>query len=194
MNGRTIAELIARDRTSIDEGETSVAVQGDEATSSIRQDDVACEHRRSPECIRASQLTSSLRFATENGLIRGFLRLLSSEQPHGSRAIRTASQGSKVLRRLYYGACRTVPTPSPAEQQKIADCLTSLDEVIAAQGRKVAALTAHKTGADAAALPPRRRNPPPPPLPRVPRGCTWSESRHWNDLGELVARRATYRP
>ena len=35
---------------------------------------------------------------------------------------------------------------SPSEQQKIADCLTSLDEVIAAQGRKVEALKAHKRG------------------------------------------------
>ena len=35
---------------------------------------------------------------------------------------------------------------SPAEQQKIVDCLTSLDEVIAAQGRKVEALKAHKRG------------------------------------------------
>ncbi len=34
----------------------------------------------------------------------------------------------------------------PAEQEKIADCLTSLDEVIAAQGRKVEALKAHKKG------------------------------------------------
>ena len=33
-----------------------------------------------------------------------------------------------------------------AEQQKIADCLTSLDQVIAAQGRKVEALKAHKRG------------------------------------------------
>ena len=32
------------------------------------------------------------------------------------------------------------------EQQKIADCLTSLDEVIAAQGRKVEALKTHKRG------------------------------------------------
>ncbi len=32
------------------------------------------------------------------------------------------------------------------EQQKIADCLTSLDEVIAAQGRKVETLKAHKKG------------------------------------------------
>lgn len=35
---------------------------------------------------------------------------------------------------------------SPAEQQKIADCLTSLDEVIATQGRKVETLKAHKRG------------------------------------------------
>lgn len=36
--------------------------------------------------------------------------------------------------------------PPLPEQQKIADCLTSLDEVIAAQGRKVEALKAHKRG------------------------------------------------
>ena len=39
-----------------------------------------------------------------------------------------------------------VAVPHLAEQQKIADCLTSLDEVIAAQGRKVEALKAHKRG------------------------------------------------
>jgi type I restriction enzyme S subunit len=36
--------------------------------------------------------------------------------------------------------------PQPAEQKKIADCLTWLDEVIRAQGRKVEALKAHKRG------------------------------------------------
>jgi type I restriction enzyme S subunit len=36
--------------------------------------------------------------------------------------------------------------PELPEQQKIADCLTSLDEVIAAQGRKVEALKVHKRG------------------------------------------------
>ena len=39
-----------------------------------------------------------------------------------------------------------IPLASPAEQQKIADCLSSLDELIAAQGRKVEALKAHKRG------------------------------------------------
>jgi restriction endonuclease S subunit len=39
-----------------------------------------------------------------------------------------------------------VLTANLAEQQKIADCLTSLDELIAAEGRKVKALKAHKKG------------------------------------------------
>jgi len=39
-----------------------------------------------------------------------------------------------------------VAVPDLTEQQKIADCLTSLDEVIAAQGHKVEALKAHKRG------------------------------------------------
>lgn len=43
-----------------------------------------------------------------------------------------------------------VPVPagakSVAEQQEIADCLSSLDELIAAQGRKVEALKTHKRG------------------------------------------------
>jgi type I restriction enzyme S subunit len=39
-----------------------------------------------------------------------------------------------------------IPVPKPLEQQKIADCLTSLDDVIAAQGRKVEALKTYKRG------------------------------------------------
>jgi restriction endonuclease S subunit len=36
--------------------------------------------------------------------------------------------------------------PQPAEQQRIAACISSLDNVLAAQSRKVKALTAHKQG------------------------------------------------
>ncbi len=39
-----------------------------------------------------------------------------------------------------------LPLPTPEEQQKIADCLSSLDELIAAQGRKVEALKTYKRG------------------------------------------------
>jgi type I restriction enzyme S subunit len=37
-------------------------------------------------------------------------------------------------------------SPKPTEQQKIADCLSSVDELIAAQARKVDALKTHKKG------------------------------------------------
>ncbi len=61
--------------------------------------------------------------------------------------IQKESQGSKVLG-LSGGrlAKIEVPFPSPAEQQKIAECLTTLDEVIAAQSQKLAALKTHKKG------------------------------------------------
>ena len=39
-----------------------------------------------------------------------------------------------------------VAIPSPEEQQKIADCLSSLDELITAQSQKLQALKAHKKG------------------------------------------------
>jgi type I restriction enzyme, S subunit len=39
-----------------------------------------------------------------------------------------------------------VALPSPAEQQKIAECLSSVDELMAAQARKVDALKTHKKG------------------------------------------------
>jgi len=39
-----------------------------------------------------------------------------------------------------------LPVPKPAEQQKIAECLSSVDELMAAQARKVDALKTHKKG------------------------------------------------
>nr|WP_315228743.1 restriction endonuclease subunit S [uncultured Limnohabitans sp.] len=39
-----------------------------------------------------------------------------------------------------------IPAPAPKEQQKIAECLSSLDELIAALGRKVEILKTHKKG------------------------------------------------
>jgi len=60
----------------------------------------------------------------------------------------TGSGDGGVRIRIYYKDLARLPLalPSPDEQRKIADCLTSLDEVIAAQGRKVEALKAHKKG------------------------------------------------
>lgn len=63
------------------------------------------------------------------------------------RELAKVAQGDTVVH-LYPRqlAVLSVAFPDSVEQQKIADCLTSLDEVIAAQGRKVEALKAHKRG------------------------------------------------
>lgn len=63
------------------------------------------------------------------------------------RELAKVAQGDTVVH-LYPRqlAVLWVAFPDSVEQQKIADCLTSLDEVIAAQGRKVEALKAHKRG------------------------------------------------
>ncbi len=40
----------------------------------------------------------------------------------------------------------SVPVPQPAEQQKIAECLSSLDEIITAEAEKIEQLEKHKKG------------------------------------------------
>lgn len=62
--------------------------------------------------------------------------------------IKKEAQGTKVyqISAARLGGIDVTYPSLKAEQQKIADCLTSLDEVIAAQGRKVEALKAHKRG------------------------------------------------
>ncbi|MEQ8227042.1 MAG: restriction endonuclease subunit S [Rhodospirillales bacterium] len=52
------------------------------------------------------------------------------------------------VKNLYYAELEplTIFRPSPPEQQKIGDCLTSLDDLIRAEEEAVEALRAHKTG------------------------------------------------
>lgn len=70
--------------------------------------------------------------------LRAFYERLTIERTGTSNTLKRVSPDSFLALPLL--------APSPAEQQKIADCLTSLDEVIAAQARKVEALKAHKKG------------------------------------------------
>ncbi len=61
--------------------------------------------------------------------------------------VMTGAKGVKMPRGDV-GSMKAYPTlyPSKAEQQKIAECLSSVDELIAAQARKVDALKTHKKG------------------------------------------------
>jgi type I restriction enzyme S subunit len=64
------------------------------------------------------------------------------------KAFALSQKAGGTRTRLYFSKLREWETflPSLAEQHKIADCLTSLDEVIAAQKRKVEALKSYKRG------------------------------------------------
>lgn len=69
--------------------------------------------------------------------------------PQSLRRLTAQSHGLTEDRlRLYYKDFASIQlvNPEPDEQKKIADCLTSLDELIAAQGRKVEALKTYKRG------------------------------------------------
>jgi type I restriction enzyme, S subunit len=59
-----------------------------------------------------------------------------------------AADGSRKAKRIHAETFLSfrVALPSSAEQQKVADCLSSLDELISAQARKVDALKTHKEG------------------------------------------------
>src|SRR5438045_9410816 len=83
-----------------------------------------------------------------------------------------------------------VPTSDPDEQQKIADCLTSLDEVIAAQGRKVEALKAHKKGLMQQLFPREGET-----LPRL-RFPEFRDAPEWEEkkLDDLAKRRTGHTP
>ncbi|MEC5398701.1 restriction endonuclease subunit S [Uliginosibacterium sp. H1] len=63
------------------------------------------------------------------------------------RAVAKVAQGDTVVH-LYPSqlAQLEIAFPDEREQQKVADCLSSLDELIAAQGRKVEALKTYKRG------------------------------------------------
>lgn len=80
-----------------------------------------------------------------------------------------------------------LPIPVAAEQQKIADCLTSLDEVVATQGRKAEALKAYKKGLMQQLFPregeslPRRR------FPEFQKAEAWTEKTIGQISGSIIA-------
>ncbi len=79
--------------------------------------------------------------------------------------------------------------PKPAEQQKIAECLNSVDELMAAQGRKVDALKTHKKGLMQQLFPREGETQPRLRFPEFQNAGEWEETK----LGECLQRIIDYR-
>ena len=84
------------------------------------------------------------------------------------------------------------PDPKSGEQQKIADCLGSLDGLIAAEGRKLEALRQHKEGLMQQLFPQPGESAPRLRFPEFRDAGEWEEKR-LGDLGTLVSG-LTYSP
>jgi type I restriction enzyme S subunit len=92
--------------------------------------------------------------------------------------IQREAQGAKVLG-ISANRLRNLLLPLPCtkdEQQKIADCLTSLDELITAQARKVDALKKHKKGLMQDLFPREGKTHPPRRFPEFQDGREWRKS------------------
>ena len=89
-------------------------------------------------------------FRLKQGFVPEYFQYCFENNIHGVQLRSHITSGARsngllnVSKEQFFGV--RIPAPRRSEQQKIADCLTSLDEVIAAQGRKVDALKAHKRG------------------------------------------------
>ena len=89
-------------------------------------------------------------FRLKDGYSNGFFQNCFEANLHGKQLKRHITSGARsngllnISKDAFFGV--EIPTPTLQEQQKIADCLSSLDELIAAQARKVDALKAHKRG------------------------------------------------
>ena len=89
-------------------------------------------------------------FRLKDGYSNGFFQNCFEQNQHGKQLKRHITSGARsngllnISKDTFFGV--EIPTPSPAEQQKIAECLSSVDELIAAQARKLDALKTHKKG------------------------------------------------
>jgi len=89
-------------------------------------------------------------FRLKAGYENGFFRQCFEQNAHGLQLRKHITSGARsngllnISRDAFFGV--KIPTPRHEEQQKIADCLSSHDELISAETQKLDALKTHKKG------------------------------------------------
>ena len=135
-------------------------------------------------------------FRLKDGYSNGFFQNCFEQNQHGKQLQRHITSGARsngllnISKETFFNV--KIPTPSLPEQQKIADCLDSADALIAAQGRKVEALKAHKKGLMQQLFPQEGETQPRLRFPEFEGTGEWDEVR-LGTLGDLVSG-LTYSP
>lgn len=89
-------------------------------------------------------------FRLKQGYSNGFFQNCFEQNQHGKQLKKHITSGARsngllnISKDTFFGV--EIPTPRPAEQEKIAECLNSVDDLISAQFRKLDALMTHKKG------------------------------------------------
>ena len=135
-------------------------------------------------------------FRLKDGYSNSFFQNCFEQNQHGKQLKKHITSGARsngllnISKETLFNV--EIPTPSPLEQQKIADCLASADALIEAQGRKVEALKAHKKGLMQQLFPQEGETQPRLRFPEFEGTGEWKEVR-LSTLGELVSG-LTYSP
>lgn len=118
-------------------------------------------------------------FRLKHGFVPGYFKYCFEKNIHGEQLRKSITSGARsngllnISKEQFYSI--SIPTPPRGEQQRIADCLSSLDELIAAQGRKVEALNAHKRGLMQVLFPREGESVPRLRFPEFRDGLEWEE-------------------
>jgi len=130
-------------------------------------------------------------FRLKDGYSNGFFQNCFESNAHGKKLKRHITSGARsngllnISKDAFFGV--EIPTPTWAEQQKIADCLSSLDELIAAQARKVDGLKAHKKGLMQQLFPREGETQPRLRFPEFQNAGEWSEGKLINLSNEPLS-------
>ena len=133
-------------------------------------------------------------FRLKSGYSNGFFQNCFEANFHGKQLQKHITSGARsngllnISKENFFSV--EIPTPGPEEQQKVADCLSSMDDLIAAQARKVDALKTHKIGLMQQLFPREGET-----IPRL-RFSEFREAGGWgkNTLGNLVEIRSGNSP
>ena len=109
-----------------------------------------------PETYKEGVINQALlKLTVKTGYHLDFIKF-TLELPINQEKLLSQSAGGAIKNVVGVGQMKEIPlcVPKNNEQQKIADCLTSLDDLIIAEARKLEALKAHKKGLMQGLFPP----------------------------------------
>ncbi|VVD82475.1 restriction endonuclease subunit S [Pandoraea commovens] len=119
-------------------------------------------------------------------LVSAYLaNFLTTEQYWKWVAVTSTRSGQPGINSVEYSALAIPLPPDVPEQQKIAECLSSVDELMATQARKVEALKTHKKGLMQKLFPPKGETQPRLRFPEFQNAGEWGDQ-SIGDFGKVV--------